>query len=69
MGSKTLLKAIHLPESTPPADWSKLTVVWLPTLKVCQLRRAWEAVWVMLTLLPEAVGALAPSQFWKSSFV
>ena len=43
------LKAIHLPTSAPPLVWSKVRVVFFPTLKVSQLSNACWVVCLMVT--------------------
>ena len=66
VGSLILLKATHVPTSVPPALWSKVSVVFLPILKVCQLSSACWLVCLMLTeVFPLSVdwtGVFAPDQ-------
>ena len=66
VGSLIWLNAIHLARSAPPADWSKTRSVFLPMLKLCQVRKAWDVVCLMPTCVrpPATVctGRLAPRQ-------
>ncbi len=63
-GSRIRFSATQLLATTPPALWLKSTVVFLPTLKVCQFKIACADVcWIVTVVWPPVtdwVGRLAP---------
>jgi len=66
LGSLIMLKTIQSPTCWPPALWLNFNVVALPTLKLCQVRTAWDAVWSTVTTVRPleviSVGSFAPDQ-------